>query len=78
MDSIIINNNKYEVNETKEKELDVEEDDIEVWFNVLAINFTIFVLDTQNINFMNFPSLRFYVKSITGILEMQNLSFEHS
>ena len=30
MDSIIINNNKYEVNETKEKELDVEEDDIEV------------------------------------------------
>ena len=78
MDSIIINNNKYEVNETKEKELDVEEDDIEVWFNVLAINFTIFVLDTQNINFMNFPSLRFYVKSITGILEMQNLFFEHS
>ena len=30
MDSIIINNNKYEVNETKEKDLDVEEDDIEV------------------------------------------------
>ena len=32
---------------------------------------------TQCGNFMFFPSLRFYVKSILGILEVQNLPFYH-